>query len=67
MSKINIAIDGFSSCGKGTLAKYMAQQLGYQFIDSGAMYRGITLRVLEREIDINDHEAITAMAAELEF
>jgi cytidylate kinase len=67
MIKINIAIDGFSSCGKGTLAKYLAQQLGYQFIDSGAMYRGITLRVLDSQVDINDHEAITAMAAELQF
>ncbi len=35
MQKINIAIDGYSSCGKGTLAKYLAQKLGYIFIDSG--------------------------------
>lgn len=43
MKKINIAIDGFSSTGKSTLAKQLAQKLGYVFVDSGAMYRAITL------------------------
>ena len=42
MKKIIIAIDGFSSTGKSTLAKQLAQQLGYVFVDSGAMYRAIT-------------------------
>lgn len=41
--KIVVAIDGFSSCGKSTLARELAKQLHYVFIDSGAMYRGITL------------------------
>lgn len=41
--KINIAIDGYSSCGKSTLAKGMARALGYSYIDSGAMYRAVTL------------------------
>lgn len=45
-AKINIAIDGYSSCGKGTLARYLATQLGYQFIDSGAMYRAVTYYAL---------------------
>lgn len=45
--KITIAIDGFSSCGKSTLAKALAEKLGYVFIDSGAMYRGITLFALD--------------------
>jgi cytidylate kinase len=44
--KIVIAIDGFSSCGKSTLARELAKQLHYVFIDSGAMYRGITLFAL---------------------
>jgi len=44
--KIVIAIDGFSSCGKSTLARELAKQLHYVFIDSGAMYRGITLYAL---------------------
>ena len=43
MSKINIAIDGFSSCGKSTLAKQLAQKIGYVYVDSGAMYRAVTL------------------------
>jgi len=41
--KINIAIDGYSSCGKSTLAKGLAKALGYSYIDSGAMYRAVTL------------------------
>ncbi|MCH2225902.1 MAG: (d)CMP kinase [Crocinitomicaceae bacterium] len=47
--KITIAIDGFSSCGKSTLAKELARKLHYVFIDSGAMYRGITLFALNND------------------
>ena len=43
MEKINIAVDGFSSCGKSTIAKGLAKELGYTYIDSGAMYRAIAL------------------------
>lgn len=46
MSKITIAIDGFSSCGKSTLAKALAQKLHYSYIDTGAMYRSVTLYAL---------------------
>lgn len=46
MNKIVIAIDGFSSCGKSTFAKMIAQKLGYLYIDSGAMYRAFTLALL---------------------
>lgn len=56
--KIIIAIDGFSSCGKSTLAKQLAAQLGYNYIDSGAMYRAITLYFLRNGIHVNDHEQI---------
>lgn len=45
--KINIAIDGYSSCGKSTLAKGMARALGYTYIDSGAMYRAVTLYAMQ--------------------
>lgn len=45
--KINIAIDGFSSCGKSTLAKDLAKELSYVFIDSGAMYRAVTLYAIQ--------------------
>jgi len=48
--KITIAVDGFSSCGKSTLAKALAKELGYTFIDSGAMYRGIALYCLRNEL-----------------
>ncbi|HEX6846511.1 MAG TPA: (d)CMP kinase, partial [Chitinophagaceae bacterium] len=44
--KIIIAIDGWSSCGKSTLAKELAKELGYLYVDSGAMYRAITLYFL---------------------
>lgn len=47
MKKITIAIDGFSSCGKSTMAKDLAREIGYIYIDSGAMYRAVTLYSLE--------------------
>ncbi len=47
MSKIIIAIDGYSSCGKSTLAKALALRLGYAYVDSGAMYRCVTLYALK--------------------
>lgn len=46
--KINIAIDGFSSCGKSTLAKLLAQKLAYNYIDTGAMYRSVTLYLVNQ-------------------
>lgn len=47
MKKITIAIDGYSSCGKSTMAKDLARKIGYIYIDSGAMYRAVTLYSLE--------------------
>jgi len=55
--KINIAIDGHSSCGKGTLAKNLAKKLDYQFIDSGAMYRAVTLYLMNEDISLEEVEA----------
>jgi len=49
--KIIITIDGWSSCGKSTLAKQLAKELGYVYVDSGAMYRAITLYFLRNNID----------------
>ncbi|MFT5918863.1 MAG: cytidylate kinase [Granulosicoccus sp.] len=46
MANITIAIDGYSSCGKSTMAKALAKQLGYVYVDSGAMYRAITLHCI---------------------
>ena len=49
-TKITIAIDGFSSCGKSTLAKALAKKLNYIFIDSGAMYRGVSLYCIQNDL-----------------
>lgn len=46
--KINIAIDGYSSCGKSTLAKFLSQKLEYSYIDTGAMYRSVTLYLVNQ-------------------
>lgn len=58
MKKIVIAIDGWSSCGKSTMARQLARKLNYIFIDSGAMYRAITLYFLRNEIDTHDEAQI---------
>ena len=50
MKKITIAIDGFSSCGKSTMAKDLAKQIGYIYVDSGAMYRAVTLFALQNDL-----------------
>ncbi len=50
MKKITIAIDGYSSCGKSTMAKDLAREVGYIYIDSGAMYRAVTLYCLENQL-----------------
>ena len=56
--KIIIAIDGYSSCGKSTLAKELARRLEYNYVDSGAMYRAITLYFLRNQVDISDHSKV---------
>ena len=50
MKKITIAVDGFSSCGKSTMAKDLAKKIGYIYIDSGAMYRAVTLYAIENDL-----------------
>ena len=54
MKNLVIAIDGYSSCGKSTTAKAVAAELHYAYLDTGAMYRGVTLFLLENGIDFND-------------
>lgn len=61
MKRINIAIDGHSSCGKGTLAKQLAAALGYKFIDSGAMYRAVTLYVQRAGINPEAEKAVASV------
>lgn len=58
MERITIAIDGHSSCGKSTLAKALAKSLHYAYVDSGAMYRAVTLYFIQHQVDIKDEEAI---------
>lgn len=57
---IIIAIDGYSSCGKSTLAKHLAAATGYRYIDSGAMYRAITLYLIRQDIPLSNLEGVTA-------
>ena len=59
MKKIIITIDGWSACGKSTLAKQLANKLNYVFIDSGAMYRAITLFFLREHINWTDPNQVT--------
>ncbi|MGN5953884.1 (d)CMP kinase [Sphingobacterium lactis] len=67
MSKKNfvIAIDGFSSCGKSTVAKALAKQLNFVFVDSGAMYRAVTLYVQRHNIALEDEDAIQKALEEI--
>ena len=58
MKKIIIAIDGVSSTGKSTMAKDLARELGYTYIDTGAMYRAMALYFLRQGIDSHDEAAI---------
>jgi cytidylate kinase len=65
--KIIIAIDGFSSCGKSTLAKAMAKALEYVFVDTGAMYRAIALYFLRNNISFTDNIAIHSALDHIEL
>ena len=56
--KIIITIDGWSSCGKSTLAKQLAKALGYVYVDSGAMYRAITLYFLRNNVDMSEKKEV---------
>ena len=60
MKKIVIAIDGYSSCGKSTMAKNLARQLGYVYVDTGAMYRAVTLYALRHQLFEADGEVDAA-------
>jgi cytidylate kinase len=63
--KITIAVDGYSSCGKSTLSKALAKKLGYVFIDSGAMYRGVALFCLEHKLIERDLPKVPEIIASL--
>jgi len=65
MQKITIAIDGFSSTGKSTVAKQLADHLGYVYVDSGAMYRAVTLFAMQNKIISKDHFDIVKLKESL--
>ncbi|MBP5514966.1 MAG: (d)CMP kinase [Bacteroidaceae bacterium] len=70
MKKITIAIDGYSSCGKSTMAKDLAREIGYVYVDSGAMYRAVTLYALDNGIiqgDEIDEERLRAEMGNIEI
>lgn len=64
-NKIIITLDGWSSCGKSTLAKALARELGYVFVDSGAMYRAITLFFLRHQVAIDNATQVEAALAKI--
>lgn len=61
--KPNIAIDGPAGAGKSTVAKLVAKSLGYLYIDTGAMYRAVTLKALRDGVDLTDHEKLGRLAS----
>lgn len=65
MKKIIITIDGWSSCGKSTLAKQLAKTLGYIYVDSGAMYRAVTLYFLRNHVDWTDKKEVRTALADI--
>ena len=67
MKKIIIAVDGYSSCGKSTLARQLAASLGYKYIDSGAMYRAVTLYFLNNNVDLRDNLSIEKALNEIKI
>ncbi|MDU5021324.1 MAG: (d)CMP kinase, partial [Clostridiales bacterium] len=62
MKNLVIAVDGPAGAGKSTIAKIVADKLNINYIDTGAMYRAITYKVLTKNIDINDENAIVEVA-----
>ena len=64
---LTIAIDGFSACGKSTLARALARRLGYSYIDTGAMYRAVTLHFQRQEVDLQDAGGVAGALQSLDI
>lgn len=62
---MNVAIDGPAGAGKSTIAKRLAAKLGYIYVDTGAMYRGMALYILQKEIDSTDEAAIAGICDDI--
>jgi cytidylate kinase len=67
LKKLVIAIDGPAASGKSTTARLIAERLGYLFVDTGAMYRAMTFKVLEQQLPLDDVEAIARLAERTEI
>ena len=67
MKKIIIAIDGYSSCGKSTLARQLAKQLNYHYVDTGAMYRAVTLYLFQNQIDVHHPEMVSEALPQIDI
>lgn len=67
MQKINIAIDGYSGCGKSSTAKNVAAKLGYKFIDSGAMYRAVTHYFQTNDVDLKSKSEVKKALEQIEI
>lgn len=67
MRKIKIAIDGPAAAGKSTIAKITAKKMGYTYIDTGAMYRALTHKALQLNIDTNDEQSLEKLLREMEI
>ena len=65
--KIAIAIDGPAGAGKSSISKVVANELGYLYIDTGAMYRGVTWAVLDSHVDINNQKEVEALLPSLDL
>jgi cytidylate kinase len=63
----SIAIDGPAASGKSTIAQLLAERIGYLFFDTGVMYRAVTYAALERELDLDDHAAVTRLTHALDL
>jgi cytidylate kinase len=67
MRKITIAIDGPAASGKSTTAREVAQRLGYIYIDTGAMYRAVTLKALENQVNVHDINKVAELAEKVKI
>jgi cytidylate kinase len=66
-SPLRIAVDGSAASGKSTVGRRMAERLGYAFLDTGVMYRAVTLAAIERDVNPEDGEALAALARSLQI
>lgn len=67
MQGLQVAIDGPASSGKSTVAKIIAHRFNYVYVDTGAMYRSVTLAALDRKVDLTDKTALTDLANQIEI